>query len=73
MQNKFFYLVLILIMLLPIKMFSQYGKINIDKYIQDAEVFNENQLEHSPTLIPFETIQSAKENRITDSKYYQSS
>ncbi|MBK7228512.1 MAG: DUF4981 domain-containing protein [Ignavibacteriales bacterium] len=72
MQNKFFYLVLILIMLLPIKMFSQYGKINIDKYIQDAEVFNENQLEHSPTLIPFETIQSAKENRITDSKYYQS-
>ncbi len=69
MQNNFFYLVLILIMLLPIKIFSQYGKINIDKYIQDAEVFNVNQLEHKPTLIPFETIQSAKENRLTGSKY----
>jgi beta-galactosidase len=72
MLNKFPTFVLILIMLTSAKIFSQYGNINIDKYIQDAEIFDENQLEHKPTLIPFETIQSAIEKKEIDSKYFQS-
>lgn len=52
--------------------YSQYGKIEIDKFIQDAEVFNVNQLELKPLLIPFETIQTAKEKDETESKYFQS-
>lgn len=71
MLNKIFYLVFILILLASAEIISQYGKINIDKYIQDAEIFDENQLEHKPTLIPFETLQCAKEKKGIDSKYYQ--
>lgn len=52
--------------------YSQYGKIEIDKFIQDAEVFNVNQLELKPLLIPFETFQTAKEEDETESKYFQS-
>ena len=72
MLNKIFNLVLISILLISVEIYSQYGKINIDKYIQDAEVFDENQLEHKPTLIPFETVESAKVNKVIDSKYFQS-
>ena len=63
MLNKTFGLILVLILLTSIEIFSQYGTINIDKYIQDAEVFDENQLSHLPTLIPFENLQASIEKK----------
>ena len=71
MLNKIFNLVLISILLTSVEIYSQYGKINIDKYIQDAEVFDENQLRHLPTLIPFENIEAAIEKKEFQSKYYK--
>lgn len=71
MLNKTFGLILVLILLTSIEIFSQYGTINIDKYIQDAEVFDENQLSHLPTLIPFENLQASIEKKEIQSKYYK--
>jgi beta-galactosidase len=71
MLNKIFNLVLISILLTSVEIYSQYGKINIDKYIQDAEVFEKNQLLHLPTFVPFENISAAIEKKEIQSKYYK--
>jgi beta-galactosidase len=71
MLNKIYSYILILIFLTTTDIVSQYGSINIDEYIQDAEVFEENQLQHLPTLIPFGNLQAAIEKKEVDSKYYQ--
>ena len=39
--------------------YAQYGEINIDEYIQNAGMFEENQLPMLPTLIPFENFEAA--------------
>lgn len=51
--------------------FSQYGRIDVDKYIQDAEVFEENQISLLPTLIPFKDYHSALTKTENQSEYYQ--
>ncbi len=65
------YLVLLLIIFTN-GSFAQYGQINIDDYIQDARVFEENQLPLLPILIPFENYQSALIKDEIESEYYQS-
>ena len=50
MLNKMHPYILMMILLTSTDIISQYGKINIDDHIQDAEVFEENQLQHLPTL-----------------------
>ena len=37
---------------------AQYGSINIDDYIQNPEVFEENQLKPAAILIPFDNVLS---------------
>lgn len=57
---------LIFILLVPIfNIFPQYNGLNIDDYIQDAAVFEENQLPLLPTLISFGSFRSA----IAESEY----
>ncbi|MHA2101201.1 MAG: glycoside hydrolase family 2 TIM barrel-domain containing protein, partial [Candidatus Kariarchaeaceae archaeon] len=52
--------------------FAQYGQINIDDYIQNATVFEENQLPQLPILIPFENYLAALTRLEKESEYYQS-
>ena len=52
--------------------FAQYGKINIDSYIQDAKVFQENQLPLLPTLISFKDFDEALNKKEKESSFYQS-
>lgn len=72
MLNKISSYILILILLTATDILSQYGNINIDDYIQDARVFQKNQLEHSSLLIPFKDFKSARNNYETESSYYLS-
>ena len=51
---------------------TQYGQLNIDDYIQDAEVFEENQLPFSPILIPYGNYKSALTKTESQSEYYRS-
>ena len=68
---KIILLLFFLLILYNIKIYSQYGGIDVDKYIQDAEVFEENQLPLLPTLIPFENNQSALTKAENESEFYQ--
>ncbi len=51
---------------------AQYGNITIDDYIQDAEMFRENQLEPSSILIPFESYDESINKNEKESVYYKS-
>lgn len=70
-KNKIKYLTLLLIVFTN-GSFAQYGQINIDDYIQNAQVFEENQLLQLPTLISFENYYAALEKVESESEYYQS-
>lgn len=52
--------------------FGQYGQINVDDYIQNAEVFEENQLPLLPTLISYGNFQDASTKPESESGFYQS-
>ena len=71
MLNKIKLFIPLLILCTTVRTFSQYGIIDVDKHLQDAEVFEENQLLHFPTLIPFENFRVAVENKEVQSKFYQ--
>ncbi len=64
------YILALLLCALTRPIFPQYGGIYIDKYIQDAEVFSENQLSFSQILIPFESEKSALTKKEYESAYY---
>ena len=70
-KNKIKYLTLLLIVFTN-GSFAQYGQINIDDYIQNAQVFEENQLLQLPTLISFENYYAALTKVESESEYYQS-
>ena len=70
-MNKNILLFLLLIVLCPIgNIFGQYGSINVDNYIQNPELFQENQLPFSPTLISYKDIQSALTQDENESSYF---
>lgn len=64
--------IIIFISLLTSEGICQYGRINIDDYIQNAEMFEENQLPLLPALIPFKNIESSLNSAENKSEYYQS-
>ena len=64
--------IVLLVAILAIKVFPQYGDVNVDSYIQDSEIFQENQLKHSALLIPFKDIETAKHQREAESENYLS-
>jgi beta-galactosidase len=65
--------VLFVLLLIPAAaIFPQYGEINIDKFIQDPEVFGDKQLDHRTLLIPYESFKAAAAGHDTNSAYYQS-
>lgn len=72
MQRNKVDLLLIFLFVLVTAGFGQYKQINIDNYIQVAEVVGENQLPQSPTLIPFASFQSAVADPESASSYYES-
>ena len=70
-KSKIKYLILLLIVFTN-GSFAQYGQINIDDYIQNAQVFEENQLLQLPTLISFENYYAALKKVESESEYFQS-
>ncbi|QQS36992.1 MAG: DUF4981 domain-containing protein [Ignavibacteriales bacterium] len=64
--------IIIFISLLTSVGICQYGQINIDDYIQNAEMFEENQLPLLPTLIPFKDVESSLKTSESQSEFYQS-
>ncbi len=71
MQNYRIKLLLLFQIFFYPEIFAQYGKINIDDYIQDAKVFQENQLPLLPTLVPFKDLDEAMTKPESESGYYQ--
>ncbi|MBI2420294.1 MAG: DUF4981 domain-containing protein [Ignavibacteriales bacterium] len=70
MNRKWIEVTCVLALIAFSKAFGQYGNIDIDRYIQDATVFQENQLPHLPTLIPFSSLASAKSESEQQSENY---
>ncbi|MFO7447990.1 MAG: glycoside hydrolase family 2 TIM barrel-domain containing protein [Ignavibacteriaceae bacterium] len=72
MTAKFFLLLAIFLSFSSLYIYPQYGDINVDDYIQNPEVFEENQLKHTNLLIPFESFDAAKSKDASESLYYSS-
>ncbi len=51
---------------------AQYGNINVDDYIQNAGMFEENQRPMLPKLVPFENKEAAIIKRESESEFYKS-
>lgn len=68
-MKKFFTVVLVIC---SINLYAQYGQINVDDYIQNAEVYEENQLQPSSILIPFDNVDNCLKQNEDQSPYYKS-
>lgn len=68
-MKKYFELMLILG---AVNLFAQYGDINIDNYIQNAEMFAENQIDPTAILIPFASYDDCLNKSEQESGYFKS-